>query len=397
MTVVNVSSAVVFALVAGGACCPQLVAQAITVPALMQGVEGGSGSNIPFGSSLACRYQCIYDAEELPWTGPRIVTGVRIRPDLASGAAVPAKGFLEISILMSTTHRTAADASAEFEENRGSDATWVVENRVVQLPSQPALPPQSPGPRPANVEFSFDELWAYGLTPATTSQPAPANLLIEIWIHSQPSGAYRVDNLSSCTAPTASFGTVGPACAVPGNPPVELTGDLSMLAGQNYSWRVAHGPPSMPFFVALNLTDQGGLFGNPAWPLPYPMFDPQNPSQPSPALAPLLWSAPDCWLNVDPAVTLGGSCDASGVGQAVGVLPPGRSVVGTTFYAQAILLAPTANPLRFVTTLGRSTTVCGPLGVARVYAFYSTLGTPPPPAPSSGTVQQGVGLILEVF
>ena len=40
-----------------------LVAQNITVPAIMAGVEGGGGTNVPFGGSLACRYQCVYDAE----------------------------------------------------------------------------------------------------------------------------------------------------------------------------------------------------------------------------------------------------------------------------------------------------------------------------------------------
>jgi hypothetical protein len=143
------------------------------------------------------------------------------------------------------------------------------------------------------------------------------------------------------------------------------------------------------------VTNSGGLLGNPAWPLPYPMFDPSNPSQPSAALTLLGWPAPDCWLNVDPVVALGGVTDASGVGSTSAPVPPGRQVVGQQFFAQAIAMAPTANPLRMITSLGRSTTVCGPLGVARIHAFYDGTATPPV-VPTSGQLQTGAGLVFDV-
>jgi hypothetical protein len=126
------------------------------------------------------------------------------------------------------------------------------------------------------------------------------------------------------------------------------------------------------------------------------MFDPANPSLPSPALVPLLWPAPDCWLNIDPVILLGGITDTAGLGTITGALPPGRQYVGTAFYSQALVFAPTANPLRFVTSLGRSSTICGPLGVARIYASYNGAATPPAP-PTSGTLQQGVGLVFDVM
>lgn len=371
-----------------------LPAQNVTVPAMLAGVEGGGGTSIPFGSNQACRYQCIYDAEELPWQGPRVLTAILLRADNNTpNTVIPAKGYLDISLLVSTTDKTAATASAVFDENRGLDATWVIQNQLVQLPMQPALPA---GPRPANIAFVFQVPWAYGLTPATSTMPAPRNLLIEFHIHSQPSGAYRLDNLSGCTSPQATFGSIGPACAVPGSPAVTLQGDPSMLAGTSYAWNVANAAPSLPFLVTLDLTNQGGLFGNPAWPLPYPMFDPANPAQPSPALAALGWPAPDCWLNVSPVATLAGVADATGAGSAASIVPAGRQLVGQTFYAQALAFAPTANPLRFITSLGRSSTVCGPLGVARIYSFYNNLSTPPAPAPTSGVVQSGVGMIFDV-
>jgi hypothetical protein len=371
-----------------------LAAQNVTVPALLNGVEGGGGTSIPFGSNQACRIQCIYDAAELPWQGPRALTAIKLRADNNTpNTAMAAKGWLQISVLVSTTDKTALTASPVFADNRGADATWVILNQLFQLPAQPALPA---GPRPANIVFPFATPWMFGLTPATSSLPPPQNLLVEFHIHSQPSGAYRLDNLGGCSSAQASFGSLGPACAVPGQPGVTVTGDPSMLAGSSYGWNVANAAPNAPYFVALDVTNQGGLFGSPAWPLPYPMFDPANPAQQSPALAALGYPAPDCWLNITPVTLLGGVADATGAGIALGAIPPGRQMLGQVFYAQAVSFAQTANPLRIITSLGRSSTVCGPLGVARVYAFYNNLANPPPPPPTSGLVQVGVGFILDV-
>ena len=369
-----------------------------TVPAGMAGVEGGGGTGIPFGGSQACRYQVIYDASELPWSGPQLINGIRIRPDFNFGASTPAKGFLNLSVLVSTTHRDSASSSAEFDLNYGTDAQWVIENRVMQLPAQPQISSGS-GPRPANIDLPFTTPWIFGLTPTTSSLPAPDNLLVEIHIHSQPSGSYRVDNLSGCVAPTSTFGNAGPACTYTGNGPVDLTGDTSMLAGASYTWRVADAPPNSPFLVALDQTNQGGFLGNPAWQLPYPLFDPADPTQPSTLLQAVgfQWPAPDCWLNVTPNAVYGGVTDAAGVGLVSSVLPAGAQYVGTTLYAQAIVYAQTVNPLQFVTSLGRQATVCGPLGVARVFKFYNGAAVPAPSPPDVGTRTLGVGLVIEVY
>ncbi|HEB51618.1 MAG TPA: hypothetical protein ENI87_00010 [bacterium] len=388
-------------VIAGVLLCAGIVAQNDTVPATLNGVEGGSGTGIPFGSNLSCRYQCIYDAEELPWTGPRAISGIRIRPDFNNGAATSAKGFLQLSVLMSTTSRDSSTMSATFDDNYGTDAMWVAEDLIVMLPAQPVT---TTSPRPANIDLPFTNLWVYGLTPATTGLPAPDNLLVEIWIKYQPSGSYRVDNLGSCTAPVSTFGLVGPQCAIPDPnnpgsnlPPIDLSGDTSMLAGSNYTWRISNAQPSMPFMLLLNLTDQGTLFGNPSWALPYPLFDPANPSLPSPAFAFLNYAAPDCYLNVLPTVVLGSTTDQNGDGQVTAAIPPGRQNVGGTYYAQALAFAPTANPLFFISSQGRSTTICGPLGVTRVYKFYNTNGNPLTAPPSVGTRSAGVGLVLDVY
>ncbi len=376
-----------------------LAAQGVTVPATLNGVEGGSGTNIPFGSNQACRYQCLYDAAELPWSGPRVITGISIRADNGSptlqGLAQAAKGYVELSVLLSTTSVDAAGMAGNFEANRGADATWVLRNERIMLPAQLVTP--SPGPRPANIDLTFPVPWVFGLTPFRPNQPAPANLLVELWIVSQPSGAYRIDNLSGCQAVGVDFGNQDPACFVPGasQGPV-LTTSTSMSAGGSFSWGIAHAPANAPFLVSVNATNQGGLFGQPALALPYPLFDPSQPNLPPPGLPALRWSAPGCWLNLDPIGNFVGVADASGSGSIVTTIPAGRQYVGLTLYGQALAFAPTANQLGLVTTRGRHSTVCGPLGVARNYAFYNATGTPTPTPPTSGTVQQGVGMVFDV-
>lgn len=379
---------------------PAVRAQNSTVPAVMNGVEGGSGTNVPFGSSQACRYQCIFDADELPWVGPRPISGFSIRADngnpAAAGGAIAAKGFLVVSVLVSTTHASAATASGVFEDNHGEDVQRMITSQPIQLPAQPLV---GPGPRPANVTFTFPSPWWYGLTPARPNQPAPANLLIEIVIQSQPPGSYPIDNLGGCLAPVTTFGNQGPLCTVPGLSPPALRSDPSMTAGAGFSWYVDHGPANAPFLLSFNVTNQGYFGGQPPYALPYPMFDPQNPSQPSAALAAVSvqWPAPDCWFNIDPVYSVFGVCDAAGAGVYPTQLPPGRGYVGFELFAQAMILSQTSNPLMTITTLGRSSTICGPLSVARVFAFYNGSGTPPPPPPASGAVQYGIAPVIEVF
>jgi len=367
--------------------------QNITVPAALHGVEGAAASNVPFGSSLACRMQCIYDAGELPWQGPRAIQGISLRADngtpQAAGTAIAAKGFLDVSVFLSTTYRTSSTMSATFADNRGEDVTLVLSYQRIQLPAQPAV---GVGPRPANIDLMFPAPWFYGLTPARPNRPAPDNLLVEIWVHSQPAGSYRLDNLGGCIAVASDFGNQGPACTVPGatGMPTLSTAE-AMLAGSNFTWTLTHGPANAPFVLALAASNLGGLFGQAAFPLPYPMFDPSNPSQPSAALAALRWPAPDCWFNIDPGPMVFGVCDATGLGNLITPLPAGRQNVGQTLFGQCIVLAQTANPLQLVTTLGRQSTICGPLGVARVHTFHS--GTTPP---ISGTLLQGQAIVFEV-
>lgn len=369
-----------------------LLAQNTTVPATLQGVEGGSGTNIPFGSSDACRYQVLYDGEELPWQGPRVINGISLRADNAvpGTTSSPAKGFVFVTVAMSTTEVKAENASSEFRANWGADRMNVLIGAAVMLPAQPPMP----GVRPANIDLMFTTPWVYGLTPARNNQnPPPSSLLVEILITSQPPGSYRIDNHGNCSSQVTPFGQVGPACAPMGGQNLVLTPDATMVAGASFTWTVTNAPANAPFWLFLHTTHQGGLFGQPTLPLPYPLFDPQNPSLPAPGIANLTrHSAPDCWLNLDLVASVMGLCDSNGRGAIVASLPAGRRFVGQSLHAQAIAYSQTANPLQLVTSLGQQTTVCGPLGVTRIYAFYQSGNA----VPESGTRQLGQGMIFEV-
>lgn len=360
-----------------------VLAQGAIVPSALSGVEGSSGSSVPFGTSQPVRFQCIYDAAELGWSGPRVIQSIHLRADNSGGGTQAQKGYVVCSVLMSTTSVTAATASATFADNWGSDATWVVTNLPVMLPAQPLVT----GPRPCNIDFVFQVPWAYGLTPTRPGAATPANLLIEIQIASQPTGTYRIDNLGACQSAPIAFGNVGPACASAGNAPIALEPGLSMQTGAGFTWVVRNTEPNVLTMLAANVTNQGTVL---AQPLPVALFDATNPALPPPAMSSLLrFGAPDCWINLDPAVTLTAMASSAGVATFSLAIPANRGLVGTSLFAQALAYSQTANALLLTTSSGQQSTVCGPLSVTRIYSFGSATA-------ATGQVGVGQGAVLEV-
>lgn len=363
------------------------------VPALLSGVEGGTGSAIPFGLSGAARVQYIYDVEELPWQGPRLITRISLRADnsIDQSTAFPPKGFLFVTMLLSTTDVRAENASTVFADNYGTDAMVVLDNVPITLPDQPVWT----GPRPANIDFVLQVPWFYGLTPARDQHsPIPTSLLVEIRVHSQPPGTYRLDNPGNCAIPPVTFGQVGPQCHPAGGPQVTLTANNSMSAGNSYTWTIDHTEPSALVILLIGLLPQANFLDDPTMPLPVPLFDPANPSLPPPALAAriptITQSAPDCYLIVAPnyGVLMGTASPAGTMGMTLQV-PALRSLVGTSVFTQVLAQSLTANPLQFVTSTGLQSTVCGPFGVARLYA----LGTD---NAAAGQRSFGQGAVIEV-
>lgn len=380
------ATAAVLALALSG----PLLSQNATVPALLNGLEGGSGTSIPFGTSQPVRVQYVYDQEDLPWQGPRAVARVSLRADNADPGVTsfPQKAFVFVSLLLSTTSVRAADASSVYEDNYGADAMVVLDNVPMALPAQPALP----GVRPANIDFVLPVPWFYGLTPARPGAPAPANLLVELRVHSQPTGAYRIDNVGSCQSPSTAFGNQGPACAPPGGLALSLQPGASMVAGGSFTWTIRNATPNGLCLLFLGTRTTGPLGGQPSLPLPVPLFDAANPLAGNPALVQLLpalqYGAPDCWINLEPADALFATADGAGTANVTIALAADRSFVGAAISAQAVAYTQTANPLQFMTSLGQQTTVCGPLGVARIY----TLGSADA---ASGQRSLGQGAVFE--
>ncbi len=360
-------------LVAGLLCAASAAGQ--IVPAAMDGVEGASASIIPFGLSGPVRYQCIYDGDQLPWNGPRLITEVRFRADWDNGDPTPVKQFLRMDVDLSTTAQLAEAASPAFDANHGSDRTQVANFLQVSLPQQPAM--TGDGPRPATVAIPFPVPWWYGTTPVFGG-PQPTGLVVDLQVTSQPSGIYRLDSPFTCESNITEFGSIDIECQNsqlydPVDPVyVTITSTNDIRAGGSVTWNIDNMIPDTVFAVILSVAQGGEWLGVP---LPAPL----HPTD-----------APGCFVNVrmDMAV-LPGFADSNGSGAYSLGIPSDRDLVGTVLYAQAIARDLGANPFGHVTSLGVHSTVCGPLGCARVYSIGNAHA-------SSGNVTFGAASVIEV-
>jgi hypothetical protein len=326
-------------------------AQGLVVPGSLAEVEGSASTSIPFGLSGEARLQCIYDVDELSFTGPRMIQKLSLRADFSTRGGrdqYPVKQFLSLYLAMSTTDVRAWEASTTFADNHGSDFTRVIDDARISLPAQPPLPG---GPRPFNIELPFDHPWFYGGTPIRDSGPAPSGLLFDMSITSQPSGPYRLDVPGTCSSLPTYFGELGAACVTSRNGRPLGIEATAMLSGGSVTYTVSEMPSEAFFAVALALTDQEDWFGTPV---------PVD-------LTGYLQGAPGCWIHVPWQTVTLGQADQGGVGKVRVEIPLGRNYVGASLYAQAIARDLAANPLLHVTSQGLRTTVCGPMGVVRIY------------------------------
>src|SRR4029077_19087593 len=153
-------------------------AQNITVPASLQGSEGSGSQSLPFGvtqtGANAVRYMCLYDVEELPWSGPRVISAIALRADndLPNTTSFPQVNYVSYMLTLSTSTVRVDNVSAVFDANHGIDRTVVVQNGSLVLPAQPA----QAGVRAGNIVLPFDAPWVYGMNPLRT-EPAPTTLV----------------------------------------------------------------------------------------------------------------------------------------------------------------------------------------------------------------------------
>lgn len=349
------------------------------VPRALATTEGGSSTAIPFGTDQPGRVQCIYDAEELPWTGALMIQGIDLRADnsVPGTTQFALKQFVAVDVWVSTAATTSENPSQTYAANHGLDVTRVLANGRLSLPAQP---PSNVAPRPCNVPIPFSLApFFYDLSPIRGPRPRRPGLCIEMAIQVQPTGDYRMDSNLVCTSPWATFGVVGPACLTSrrqtagGYAPLGLQpfgiGQAvpSISAGGRVTYAVTNMPDAAPFVLAL-----GSLEATGSWqgqPLPAPLFS-------------------TCYVNTDWLTMTPGLGDTAGVGQISFSVPIGRQLVGRWILAQAICRDLAANPAFMVTSLGVKAQVCGPLGVARVSNLGDSQAT-------SGSVSVGSALVFQ--
>ena len=341
------------------------------VPKTLATVEGGSASNLPFGTSGPMRYQVIYNAEELPFAAPVQLSRLYIRPDGLT-SAIAQKQFATLTMRMSTTFARAEAASPNFDKNHGVDAHIVQTAFNLALPARPASTPV-PVPRQYWTYIPFAQASFFDLTPVRTPYGQQTKgLALEMLIVSQPSGSYPIDSPAGCKSQVRWFGKQGPRCVTSGNrQPLHLGISESIQAGSPVTFTVDEAPPGVPFAVVLGGGETGTWSGQP---LPVDLT---------------LLGGWDCYVNVEFLVGLIGVADGQGVGRLKLDLPSSRGIVGLEIFAQAIVQDIGANPLKHSTSLGVRGDVCGPLGVARVYATGSYTAV-------TGIVSYGEALILEL-
>lgn len=353
--------------------------QNVTVPRLLDGVEGGSGSLIPFGFSTPVRYQCIYDADQLPFSGAKLITEIRFRPDWNMGLMQARKAFLRMDIDMSTSDALSDAASTDFDENHGIDRARVANFLQIALPAQPAIMNGS-GPRSADIVIPLQTPFWYGRSPvrgATYNR----SLVIDLQIISQPSGRYYLDSPFTCDSQAASFGSFDPPCVNSLGQELLIESSNDIRAGGNVSWSVENVIPNNLFGVIVWF-DTGG---------DWVRWDPTGrPIGLQPLPAPLHPAAVGCYLNVRiDRFVMSGFADGNGMGTLGFAVPSDRTLVGQSFFAQAIAQDISANPFAYVTSRGERSLICGPLGCARIYNLGNATAT-------SGSVTFGAASVIEI-
>jgi hypothetical protein len=360
------------------ACVVPVRAQsALVVPKAMAGVEGIGGSSLPFQYGQPVRYMCVYNAEELPFSGPQIMSSIWVRAEhsvIPPNDSFAAKQFLTVTIAVSTTTARAETQLPKFSDYHGTDYVIVLAGANVALPPQPTTLGASgvPAPRPFNVPFVFKQPTFFDVSPVRTPYgPQAKGLVVEMLVTSQPNTPYLIDSPLSCSSKVRWFGKQGPRCVTsPHRQPLGISSDDSLLAGGTVTFTVSEVPPGNPFAVILGSTSKGTWQGQP---LPVDLT----------ALGGF-----DCWINVDWIATTVAQADAQGIGRANFGVPSGRFVVGLELLAQALAYDIGANPLLASSSLGIGTTVCGPLGVARIANLGSSTAT-------SGAYTYGASMIFE--
>ena len=103
------------------------------IPAAAAGAEGDTSVAEPWGN-VGTRTMFFYDAEHFDNKYPVRITGMRFRPE-AGTPAIATGSYANLRIDVSTSSRTAATASMQFDDNHGGDRIRVY-NGALSVPLQ---------------------------------------------------------------------------------------------------------------------------------------------------------------------------------------------------------------------------------------------------------------------
>jgi hypothetical protein len=337
------------------AACPSSAVQAgpQVAPVGLTSLEGSSNNVFLFGRDKPVRIMDVYDRAELPasFQFPRLITQVTLRADERNNAVLyPQKRNILLDLSISTSHATAELTSLVYDEFHGRDRVDVFSGRLdVPLQSVPSVPSS---PRPHNVAIPFAQTWYFNLSPSRGGAKAPSTLVLDYQVAEKITGSdYVLDQTGFCSSVSSPFG-LGATCLGSGGKPVTIQADGRAYANNDLIYTVQGVIPTN----AIRLIVKVGPLGTPV-PVPIDL-------------------AAGCYINFIPMLTFTGTANARGEGIFTYPIPRSQNLVGLDVHAQAAGYDINANSGAHVSSLGLTTTVCGPRGVCQLMQLNSGSTSP---------------------
>lgn len=174
-----------------------LCAQTIVVPYEHSETDGNTINSSPSGDAGGIRNMLLLDASQfLSLTGPSYLTRFAYRPNGTPGPSGPRQATLKI--FASTTQRTVATLSRNFDENVGEDYALVFDGNLTLSSSN--LPA-------AGNTLQFDIV--FPLARPFRYDPAAGNLLLEVQIPESHGAAFSWDAVQGSRAAAGVGGSTG--------------------------------------------------------------------------------------------------------------------------------------------------------------------------------------------
>jgi hypothetical protein len=348
----------------------------LMLPASMAGVEGSAYSPLPFGVGSGVRYQILYQGVHVG--GKRSFTELAFRADFNGGKAIAGKQYVWINARLMNVPLRWDQLSTDFDENAKSNVNPQVMNGRLSLPALGAI---ANGPRPFDVVLKFDQ-------PEVFAQDwSEGNILIDLFIQQQPSGAYPLDSCFVCESKRTQFGKLEPSCSVqhPSGPlPLLIDAGRSTNLGRTMRFTGSNALPdaALVFFVGSLVTGQSWAGHQ----LPFTVHELFDPARVNPD------PAPGCYINTDWLFIIPRVANSSGTASTAVPIPTGERWLNLFLTCQAMTMDLRANPMGFVFSKAVQSNVCGPLPVSVAFATFNDPNKPP----SSGTVMQGEAPVIEL-